>query len=73
MNNDIGLTRDAICQWFSLVTCENNLQIASLVTPKSLFTVTHALFFISFARKLYGVNCENFGETWLGYKGSMQP
>ena len=29
------------------VTRENHWQIASLVTPKSLFTVTHALFFIS--------------------------
>ena len=42
MNNDyFGVTRDAIC-----VTREHNWQIASLVTPKSLFTVTHALFFI---------------------------
>ena len=30
------------------VTRENHWRIASLVTPKSLFTVTHALFFISF-------------------------
>ena len=29
------------------ITRENIWQIASLVTPKSLFTVTHALFFIS--------------------------
>ena len=29
------------------VTRENHWQIASLVTQKSLFTVTHALFFIS--------------------------
>ena len=29
------------------VTRENYWQIASIVTPKSLFTVTHALFFIS--------------------------
>ena len=28
------------------VTCENHWQIASLVTQKSLFTVTHASFFI---------------------------
>ena len=30
------------------VTRENYWQIASLVTQKSLFTVTHALFFISY-------------------------
>ena len=30
------------------VTRENHWQIASLVTQKSLFTVTHALFFISY-------------------------
>ena len=29
------------------VTRENHCRIASLVTKKSLFTVTHALFFIS--------------------------
>ena len=29
------------------VTRENHWQIASLVTQKSLFTVSHALFFIS--------------------------
>ena len=29
------------------VTRENHSQITSLVTKKSLFTVTHALFFIS--------------------------
>ena len=35
MNNDI------------FVTCENHCQITSLVTKKSLFMLTHALFFIS--------------------------
>ena len=62
VNNDFWVTRDAICQWFSRVTSwcdlpmiftsnfvtrENHWQIASRVTQKSLFTVTHALFFIS--------------------------
>ena len=42
-NNDFGVTCEAIC----LVTRENYWQIASLVTQKSLFTVTHALFFTS--------------------------
>ena len=46
MNNDFGVTRDAICQRFSRVTIENYWQVASLVTPKWLFTVTHALYFI---------------------------
>ena len=50
MNYDFLVTREVICQWFSLVT-------SSLVKiigksphswpKKSLFTVTHALFFIS--------------------------
>ena len=38
MNKDFEVTHDAIYQ--------NNWQIASLVIQKSLFTVTHALFFI---------------------------
>ena len=37
------LTRD-------FITCENHCQITSLMTKKSLFTVTHALFFISFTK-----------------------
>ena len=41
VNNDFCVTRDAICEW-------NLWQIASLVTQKSLFMVTHALFFIYF-------------------------
>ena len=39
-----------ICNDFhtrDFVTRENYWQMASLVTQKSLFTVTHALFFIS--------------------------
>ena len=36
---------EAICQWFSLVT-SSLVKIASLVTQKSLFTATHAVFFI---------------------------
>ena len=50
MNNHFGVTREAICQWFTrdCVTRENYWQIASLVTQKSSFTVTHALFFISY-------------------------
>ena len=35
------------------VTRENHWQIASLVTQKSLFTVTHALFFISYMCQLF--------------------
>ena len=34
------------------VTRENHWQITSLVTKKSLFTVTHALFFISSTSQL---------------------
>ena len=32
MNNDFGVTRDAICQWFSLVTSslETNGRLANL-------------------------------------------
>ena len=33
VNNDLGVTSEAICQWFSRVT------------PKSLFTVTNVLFY----------------------------
>ena len=47
VNNNFWVTRDVICQWFSL-TRENYWQIASLVTQKSLFTVTHALFLICY-------------------------
>ena len=36
------------------VTRENNWQITSLVTPKWLFTVTHALFFISLVKLTSG-------------------
>ena len=41
---------------FHFVTRENYWQIASRVTPKSLFTVTHTLFFIS---------CEAYLPYWL--------
>ena len=50
------------------VTRENHWQIASLVTKKSLFTVTHALFFISYmflcykCEMLYGLH-----ESSVGY------
>ena len=48
MINDFWVTHEAICQWFShdFVTHENYWQIASLVIQKSLFTITHALYFI---------------------------
>ena len=38
------------------VTRENHCQITSLVTKKSLFTVTHALFFISYLTLYVGCN-----------------
>ena len=40
------------------VTRENYWQIASLVTQKSLFTVTHASFFISYRIQSLDTNCE---------------
>ena len=49
MNSDFWVTRDVICRWFftcDFVTHENHWQIAPLVTQKSLFMVTHALFCI---------------------------
>ena len=42
MNNKFWVTHEAIWQWFR----DNYWQIASLVTQKSLFMVTQALFFI---------------------------
>ena len=57
MNNDIlGHSWCDLPMIFTrdFVTRENHWQIASLVTQKSLITVTHALFFISFP--LYMVN-----------------
>ena len=52
MNNDILVTREVICQWGAREVicqnhCQNHCQITSLVTKTSLFTVTHALFFMS--------------------------
>ena len=50
MNNDfLGHSRGDLLMIFTrgFVTRENHWQIASLVIQKSLFTVTHALFFIS--------------------------
>ena len=43
MNNDFGVTSEVICQLFS--RSENQWQIASGVTPKSLFTVMNVLFY----------------------------
>ena len=40
-------TRDFVTCENHEVTCENHWQITPLVTKKLLFTVTHALFFIS--------------------------
>ena len=45
------MKRFAIFFTRDLVTRENYWQIASFVTPKSLFTVTHALFFLSHIRE----------------------
>ena len=42
-----------------VVTRENHWQIASLMTPKSLFTVTHALFFISYVNDISVQFCDN--------------
>ena len=44
MNNDFWVRSETTCQWFFTreVTSENHWQVASLVTQKSLFTVTHA-------------------------------
>ena len=49
MNNDLGSLVRRFANYFTrdFVTRENYWQIASLVTQKSLFTVTHALFFIA--------------------------
>ena len=47
VNADFGVTSEAICQLFfstDKVTSENHWQIASRVTPKSLFRVTNAFF-----------------------------
>ena len=56
VNNDFWVTSEAICQWFSLVTSENHWQIASLVTQKSLFTVTNVLFYFLHAILCPGTN-----------------
>ena len=50
MNKDFLVTSEAIPQWFSLVTqsgVKHYWWIASPVTRKSLFTVSHALFYFS--------------------------
>ena len=55
-NNDFLVTRDVICQWIftrDFVTRENHWQITSLVTKKSLFTVTKALFSLSLYVYIY--------------------
>ena len=44
------------------VTRENHCRIASLVTKKSLFTVTHALFFIS----SLCMNMKDADINWVG-------
>ena len=53
------------------VTRENYWQIASLVTQKSLFTVTHALFFISRMYEYYSMLCSvmNIFNTAYVYIG----
>ena len=52
------------------VTRENYWQIASLVTQKSLFTVTHALFFISL-QWLCNLNSNFLKKKLLGFELSM--
>ena len=52
VNNDFFVTSEAIRQWFSRVTNENHCRIASLVTKKSLFTVTNVLFYF-----LHAISC----------------
>ena len=55
MNNDfLGHSWGDLPMIFTrdFVTRENHWQIASLVTQKSLFTVTHALFFILLRRHI---------------------
>ena len=47
------------------VTRENHCRIASLVTKKSLFTVTHALFFISCSYPNEGTIKLNFYQIWI--------
>ena len=48
----------------NFVTRENHWQIASLVTQKSLFTVTHALFFIIFSVSENKFRSTRINEPW---------
>ena len=48
-NNDVLVTLEVICRWFSL----KSLAIHLTSDQKSLFTVTHALFFISWQQVVH--------------------
>ena len=73
VNNDFLVTREVICQWFSLVTSshevtsENHWQITTRVTKKSLFTVTNVLFYFLHAILCleYTILLQTIIELWF--------
>ena len=55
--------RDVICQWFWLMTSLLLKIIGNLTRDqKALFTVTHALFFMSFSQEVFPNECK---DTWI--------